>query len=186
MNRRDFLRSALAGAMVVAMPTLAAATIQAAVTPIPFVDPNQHIIDALRLYDEFLAAGAKSAGRKAFTGTLDQALNDEMHHAFDRMFEHIFATFKHEKTEETFLVVRDMLRGENPIDEAKLRKVPPVVIESAWPVAMVKIILRDRAMPINHRQLKTFKRFHDTYGDYILSDSWNEIVRNEANRKAKA
>ena len=44
----------------------------------------------------------------------------------------------------------------------------------------------DRQIAINHRQLKTFKRFHDEYGDYILSDSWNEIVRNEANRKAKA
>jgi hypothetical protein len=33
-----------------------------------------------------------------------------------------------------------------------------------------KTALRDYALPINHRQLKTFKNFHDKYGKYILED----------------
>jgi len=33
-----------------------------------------------------------------------------------------------------------------------------------------KTALRDYALPINHRQLKTFKTFHDKYGKYILED----------------
>ena len=53
MQRRDFLRSMLAGAVVVAMPVLAGAAIEHAAA-IPMVDPNQHIIDALKLYDKLL------------------------------------------------------------------------------------------------------------------------------------
>ncbi len=33
-----------------------------------------------------------------------------------------------------------------------------------------KTALRDYALPINHRQLKTFKGFHDKFGKYILED----------------
>jgi hypothetical protein len=33
-----------------------------------------------------------------------------------------------------------------------------------------KTALRDYALPINHRQLKTFKGFHEKYGKYILED----------------
>jgi hypothetical protein len=33
-----------------------------------------------------------------------------------------------------------------------------------------KTALRDYALPINHRQLKTFKAFHDKFGKYILED----------------
>lgn len=33
-----------------------------------------------------------------------------------------------------------------------------------------KTALRDYGLPINHRQLKTFKGFHDKYGKYILED----------------
>lgn len=33
-----------------------------------------------------------------------------------------------------------------------------------------KTALRDYALPINHRQLKTFKTFHDKFGKYILED----------------
>jgi hypothetical protein len=33
-----------------------------------------------------------------------------------------------------------------------------------------KTALRDYNLPINHRQLKTFKGFHDKYGKYILED----------------
>ena len=33
-----------------------------------------------------------------------------------------------------------------------------------------KTALRDYGLPINHRQLKTFKTFHEKYGKYILED----------------
>ena len=33
-----------------------------------------------------------------------------------------------------------------------------------------KTALRDYQLPINHRQLKTFKGFHEKYGKYILED----------------
>ena len=33
-----------------------------------------------------------------------------------------------------------------------------------------KTALRDYQLPISHRQLKSFKTFHDRYGKYILED----------------
>jgi hypothetical protein len=33
-----------------------------------------------------------------------------------------------------------------------------------------KTALRDYQLPINHRDLKSFKSFHDKYGKYILED----------------
>jgi hypothetical protein len=33
-----------------------------------------------------------------------------------------------------------------------------------------KTALRDYSLPINHRELKTFKGFHDKFGKYILED----------------
>ena len=33
-----------------------------------------------------------------------------------------------------------------------------------------KTALRDYQLPINHRQLKTFKGFHEKFGKYILED----------------
>ena len=33
-----------------------------------------------------------------------------------------------------------------------------------------KTALRDYSLPINHRELKSFKKFYDTYGKYILED----------------
>jgi len=180
-NRRDFLRTTLAAAVIVAIPMVATASIAkvatntdiSAVVPAPIANPNQHIIDALRYYDEFLAAAAKNAGREAFSGKKDPVLDDEMYDAVDRLLEHVFKTFHYEKSEAVFNATQDILR--QGTSEEKLRKVPPVIIESAWPVALVKVILRDRAIPLDHRKMRSFKQFHEQYGWAILYDGWREV-----------
>lgn len=51
---------------------------------------------------------------------------------------------------------------------AMIKSIPPVILEVVFPVAMARYILRDARLDLNHRQLKTFKMFHDRYGTMIL------------------
>lgn len=177
MDRRDFLRSSLAGIAAISIPFAASAITQAtagagienAVVPTIATNPHQHIIDALRLYDEVLASYARAKGRAAFTGLPQPELIKQMHVAVDDLFRHIYSTFHYDITEETVQVMHKMLTTRE-ISETDLRKIPPTVIESAWPILAMKMLLRDRQMPINHRTLETFKEFRDKYGILILHD----------------
>lgn len=182
LNRRDFVRTVLAGAIAVSVPAFATMT-ETGVPAIPAAHPHQHIIDALKLYDEFLVAMNNHIGYKRITGKKSESMYEKMHLTMDALFDHIHATFKYERSEEAFNAVATMLRGEHLPNEADLRKIPPVIVEAAWPVFMMKTILRDRAAPINHRELKSFKEFHDRYGVYILCDTWKEAEASFA-RKA--
>jgi len=179
-TRRDFLRTTLATAVIVTIPMVATANIASVapftVVPASAVNSNQHIIDALRYYDEFLAAAAKNAGRKAFSGKIDPVLDGKMYDAVDQLLEHIFKTFHYEKSEAVYKATQDILFGSDATEE-KLRRVPPVIVEAAWPVALVKVILRDRAIPLNHRKMKSFKQFHTQYGWAILCDGWEEVCK---------
>ena len=186
LNRRDFLRASLVAAATVSVPMLASATIAETATitgtvaPIlPVANPHQHIIDALKLYDKVIADYAKYKGRREFSGEWDPKLNDQLHASVDELFEHIYATFRVEKSEKVLHAFRDIVndRTVGKIAENEIRKIPPVYIEEVWPAAMMKVILRDRALPISHRKLKTFGRFHNTYGWMILNDTWKEAQR---------
>lgn len=53
--------------------------------------------------------------------------------------------------------------------EAKLESLPPYFTESIFPVAVARYLLRDLALPFNHRQTTTFTEFHNRYGKMILA-----------------
>ena len=139
--------------------------------------PNQKYIDALRYFDELIAANVAfdqlpgKHPKAKLTNEGGEDLYTDLHTKMDVLFHHILSTFQPPTRDdfETRKVARIILR-EYSIGETELRKIPPTVMETAWPLAMVKIILRDHAMPINHRRLKTFGRFHDRYGFLILED----------------
>jgi len=54
--------------------------------------------------------------------------------------------------------------------ERLLRSMPPELAEQVFPVGIARFLLRDAAMPLNHRFLRTFKQFHEWYGTMILAD----------------
>lgn len=49
-----------------------------------------------------------------------------------------------------------------------LETLPPYYSEVAFPVAVIRYMLRDLQMPINHRKSKHFSEFHNRYGMLIL------------------
>jgi hypothetical protein len=52
-----------------------------------------------------------------------------------------------------------------------LRQAPRDIVESLYPIAMVKWWLRDMALPIRHRSLNDqFHIFHQRYGHMMLND----------------
>ena len=53
--------------------------------------------------------------------------------------------------------------------EERLASLPPYYSEAIFPIAVGRYLLRNLALPINHRALKTFKEFHERYGSTILS-----------------
>lgn len=63
---------------------------------------------------------------------------------------------------------KDMLQMGPAEIEAKLETLPPYFTEAVFPVAVARFLLRELALPINHRELTTFKEFHNRYGFMIL------------------
>ncbi len=53
--------------------------------------------------------------------------------------------------------------------EVRLESLPPYFTEAIFPVAVARYLLRDLAIPMDHRRTKTFKEFHDRYGRMILN-----------------
>jgi hypothetical protein len=53
--------------------------------------------------------------------------------------------------------------------EARLETLPPYFTESVFPVAVARFLLRELAIPLNHRDTVTFREFHDRYGTMILA-----------------
>lgn len=51
---------------------------------------------------------------------------------------------------------------------AKLESLPPYFNEVLFPIVVARYMLRDLAMPINHRMCKNFTEFHVRYGAIIL------------------
>jgi hypothetical protein len=52
---------------------------------------------------------------------------------------------------------------------AKLESLPPYFTESVFPVAVGRWLLRDMAIPLNHRKSTTFREFHNRYATMILN-----------------
>ena len=150
---------------------------------------------ALRLMDACLATKDLAKPEGGWKGTyLSEDRNrwvtndgpiHPCHAAWDACFDFIFANFAkpetamdgglinwHSKHAEVGLVRplidgTDKTRGEEI--EAVLRGIPPKLCEEVFPVGIARFLMRDCAIPVNHRMLRTFKQFHDWYGTMILS-----------------
>lgn len=53
--------------------------------------------------------------------------------------------------------------------EERLQQLPPFFTEFIFPVAVGRFMLRELALPFNHRKSTTFSEFHRRYGALILS-----------------
>jgi hypothetical protein len=101
------------------------------------------------------------------------------HEAWDELYRFIFENFPipAESGTDQFRVQLEHCKKiidqtyRAPSDELldMIRRIPPVLLEVILPVAMARYILRDAALPISHRQLKTFKTFHHWYGGLVLN-----------------
>ena len=64
---------------------------------------------------------------------------------------------------------RKMLEMDHKELEEKLETLPPYFREEIFPVAVGRYLLRDLAIPFNHRVSRTFKEFYNRYGNMILA-----------------
>jgi hypothetical protein len=78
-------------------------------------------------------------------------------------FPQMTAANKHE-----YIDCREMLRMKQEEFVAKLESLPPHFQEYLFPVAVARYMLRELAMPINHRKSTQFREFHRRYGNMIL------------------
>ena len=119
-----------------------------------------------------------------------------MHAAWDDCFNYMHDHFEHPKTgttkepmnvfdrvklesisEETIKFELDKCRplidgtypARGPEMDALMRSIPPQLLDIVWAVGVARFLLRDHCLPINHRLLTTFRRFHQMYGYMILA-----------------
>jgi hypothetical protein len=142
-------------------------------------------ITALQLMDA--AVATKSAIKpEAGWGETEGVRN---HHpcvfAWDACFDFVFANFAKPQTAADsgsvrvdirhleVSLVRPLIDGTyetrgQQIEEV-LRSIPPKLAEEIFPVGVGRYLLRDAALPFDHRKSRTFSQFHNWYGSMILS-----------------
>ena len=149
MNRRGFLKS-LGALATVAASAVASAT----VVPKILFAPNKYA-ESLRLLD--LAVAAKE----------DWLLCTSR---FDQLFVYIKANFAApESNEANILACKVMFREmNNNTLEVAIRKIPPLVADEIYPIALTRQALKSYNLPLNPTKMKEFDWFHKTYGKIIL------------------
>jgi len=53
--------------------------------------------------------------------------------------------------------------------ESRIRRIPPVILDVVWPIAIARFLARDCGLPFNHRESRTFTEFHYRYGNMVVS-----------------
>ena len=176
MDRRQFLKSLVGGGILVG-----AAVAVPAVAKAIFTHPYQKHIDALRMMDEAIVFGE---GVPRWNNSLRQEENYnirknsnfsvQLHSKVDELINHLHNNWNPpEDTEENRKAIRELLCGgqyNGEVYKHEVRSIPPTVIDAVWPVLMMKALLRDYQLPINHRALTTFTEFHTRYGWLILEE----------------
>ncbi len=147
MNRRGFLRS------LGALATVAASAAATAAVPNILFNPNKYA-ESLRLLD--LAVAAKDDGPLCIS-------------IFDQLFVYLRANFAApEATEANILACKVMLNNTNEELEVAIRKIPPLVADEIYPIALTRQALKNYALPLNPTKMKEFNWFHKTYGKIII------------------
>ncbi len=102
------------------------------------------------------------------------------HSAWDICFDFIFANFAEPDTamgttkkwgrdHPEVKATTDILMAGGEEMVWMLHSMPPELAEQVFPVGVARFLLRDAALPIQHRLLRTFKQFHEWYGSMILA-----------------
>jgi hypothetical protein len=147
MNRRGFLKS------LGALATVAASAAATAAVPNILFAPNKYA-ESLRLLD--LAVAAKD----------DRILCTSR---FDELFVYIRANFAApEVNEANLLAFRVILKNTNEELEVAIRKIPPLVADDIYPIALTRQALVMYNLPLTPNKMKEFDWFHKTYGKIIL------------------
>lgn len=150
MNRRGFLKS------LGALATVAASAAATAAVPNILLGPNKYA-ESLRLLD--LAVEAKD----------DVLLCTSR---FDELFVYLRTNFAApEPTEANILACKVMLKNTNEELEVAIRKIPPLVADAIYPIALTRQALTSYALPLHPARMKEFEWFHKAYGKIILQDA---------------
>jgi hypothetical protein len=148
MNRRGFLKS------LGALATVAASAAATAAVPNILFAPNKYA-ESLRLLD--LAVAAKD----------DWILCTSR---FDELFVYIKANFAApEANDANIQACKVMLKNTtNEELEVAIRKIPPLVADDIYPIALTRQALKSYNLPLSPTIMKEFDWFHKTYGKIIL------------------
>lgn len=132
----------------------------------------ENYFDALGLLDKFLAVATPEANTPA------------AHEAYDDLFVFIYDNFaipesafrapaltaEHPEHAAAKPIYDKTYPGCSAEFEAALRSIPPVFPETVWPVAVLRFIMRDKELSLNHRELKTFTTMRDRYWNIMMAD----------------
>jgi hypothetical protein len=151
MNRRGFLKS------LGALATVAASAAATAAVPNILLGPNKYA-ESLRLLD--LAVEAKDDGLLCTS-------------RFDELFVYLRTNFPApEPTEANILACRVMLKKTDDDElEVAIRKIPPLVADDIYPIALTRQALKSYALPLHPARMKEFEWFHKAYGKIIRVDN---------------
>jgi hypothetical protein len=157
------------------------------------METYEKYIRSLELYDAVLAtknAVEPEGGwplREWVTGSVTQSGPlHPCHAAWDTLFSYIYDNFflpetamkdgewpsgvsLHEEVKLVTPIIDGTYSSPSETLEEAIRKIPPVIAEVVWPVAIARLLLRDHRMPFNHRMSDTFTEFHHRYGPMILT-----------------
>lgn len=129
---------------------------------------HEKYIHALQLMDDTIAS---------------KDVDDLMHSNCDLCFNYIYLNFAEPNTSAANDVVsvedrkrdldlcRPLIDGTYKTGEMEdvLRRIPPILLDEVWPVAILRFMLRDQRLRIDHRKLKIFKEFYNRYSVMILN-----------------
>jgi hypothetical protein len=149
MNRRGFLKS------LGALASVAASAAVTAAVPNILLGPNKYA-ESLRLLD--LAIAAKD----------DVILcNGKM----DELFVYLRANFPAPETNQQNIMACRVMLMEMKYEELEvaIRKIPPMVADEIYPIALTRQALTLHSLPISPNKMKEFDWLHKTYGKIIIS-----------------
>jgi hypothetical protein len=141
LNRRGFLKSLGAVAVLATMPTL----VEAAIAPVQL---NKYEV-ALGMLDACRVDGA------------------DVNAEFDKLLAHMRDNFPTPKLSDASLnAVRHVIRG--TFSEADLRSIPPVVADEIYTIVLARLALRNYALKVDPQKLSNFNWFHKVYGPHVI------------------
>ena len=148
MNRRHFLQTMAALAAVAATASLPVEP--AAAAPIP---PNKYK-EAIRLFDRCVAANSDSR---------------EVCRRMDELMVFLKENFEPPAiTKENIALTRDLILT-GKADIAGIRGIPPTVADEIYPIALMRMGLRDYSLKLDSGRMEQFDWFYKTYGELIIS-----------------